>query len=402
MTARQYDAIVVGAGVMGSSLAWELSKRGSSVLIVDAVTRGAGTSASGAGFVGTWAAGYMPNVGAPEVELARYGVGFYARLHEQADIEYKPSGSMFVAVTDAGAERVATIASHPLAPEGTRALTARESEDATGGLLDASVVINSVLHPSGIQISAGKATIAAASRAVDTGASILENTRVIGADHTSGDLYTLRTTRGEVSADKVVIAAGAWTNEVLAYFDAQVPLARHIASRVVSPPSGVASPIPTVMVPEWHLWLREEQGGLTWANTSSYGPLTDYAPSIDTGGHPAIEQLIERMLTSLLPDLKRLIPRHDLSVQSWTQGLPCFTPDGRFIAGEISGSPGLYVLAGDNEAGVTHGPGLAHALAEHMLGCGTPLVDLARYSPSRFGSRPWTEAEVLSALPEYE
>ncbi len=403
-TTTHFDIAVIGAGILGSSVAAHLAEGGArSVALVEAASPGRGTSDAGAGFVGTWAAGYMPSVGEPEVELERYGLSFYRELGEQADFGLRNCGSLFAAVTEEGVDRIRSIAAHPLAPEGTRLLSPAEAADLTGGLLDPDRVTAAALHPSGIQISAGDAVRALVARAVAAGVSLLERTRVVSieTDSASGG-FVLVTADARIRAGRVVLACGAWINELLEPLGAAVPLAREIASRVVSPPSGVPEGIPTLMVPEWSLWLREERGGLTWANTDSYAPLTEFAPRIELGERPVFPELLDRMDEPLLPQLQRLIPNHDLSVQSWLQGLPCYTPDGLFLAGELGGFEGLYVLGGDNEAGVTHGPGLGRLLAGHMLGISSFPFDIGRYSPSRFGEGAWTEADVFESLPDYE
>lgn len=402
MTTTEFDFAVIGAGVLGASTAAHLARGGAkSVALIDAGVPASGTSDAGAGFVGTWAAGYMPAIGENEALLEQYGLEFYRALHERSDIRFRNHGSLFTAVSEDGLESLDTIADHPLAPAGTRRLSAAQTAEITKGLLDPALVVESVIHPTGIQISAGEATRALASQAAEAGATLIQHTRIEAIEEVAGG-YLLRAGDVQIRARRVVVAAGAWSNELLAPLGAQLAVQREIASRVVSPPSGVSNEIPTLMVREWGLWLREEQGGLTWASGEySYAPLREFANEVPLGSRPTFSALIERMEEQFLPKLKTLIPNHDLSTQQWVQGLPCYTPDGFFIAGELSGFDGLYVIGGDNEAGVTHGPGLGRAVAEQLLGQSTFGVDLAPYSPTRFGDRVWTEEDVQRALPRY-
>lgn len=402
MATTKFDFAVIGAGVLGASTASHLASGGAkSVALIDAGVPASGTSDAGAGFVGTWAAGYMPAIGENEVRLEQYGLEFYRSLHERSDIHFRNHGSLFTAVSEDGLESLDTIAEHPLAPAGTRRLSAAQTAEITKGLLDPAMVVESVIHPTGIQISAGEATRVLASQTVEAGVTLIQQTRIEAIEELA-EGYLLRAGDAQISARRVVVAAGAWSNELLSSLGTQLPLHREIASRVISPPSRVSKEIPTLMVREWGLWLREEQGGLTWASGEySYAPLREFAQEVPLGSRPTFGRLIERMEEQFLPKLKTLIPNHDLSTQQWVQGLPCYTPDGFFIAGELSNFKGLYVIGGDNEAGVTHGPGLGRALAEQMLGQSAFGFDLAPYSPSRFDDRVWTEEDVQRALPRY-
>ncbi|MEV7012632.1 FAD-binding oxidoreductase [Streptosporangium sp. NPDC051022] len=399
------DAIVVGAGIFGAALAYHLQQLNvGRVVMLDAGEPGRATSGSGAGFVGYWTAGYMPIPSTDDLALEDYGVRFYRSLSERGKpIDYRGGGSLFVATSEAGAPRVAKLADHPLAPSGTRALDPLETAKVTGNLLSADAVTTAVLHPGGIQISAGRATRALAALVGDEGVDIRPGTPVTRLLVDGRGVRGVSTSAGDLRSRTVILACGAWTNHLLSPLQATVPIARVIASRVVSPPSGVAETSPTVMVPEWNgLWLREHRGGITWGNTDGYAPLSEYADRVETGGHPQVKELVDAMSAALGPRLDVLVNGHDRSVAAWTQGLPCYTPDGRFIAGPVSEVPGLHVMAGDNEAGVTHGPGLARMVADLVAGNAVDYVDPSVYAVDRFERGEMTEEEILKAAPEYE
>ncbi|GII95176.1 NAD(P)/FAD-dependent oxidoreductase [Sinosporangium siamense] len=399
------DAIVVGAGIFGAALANHLQQAGiGRVVMLDAGEPGRGTSGSGAGFVGYWTAGYMPVPSTDDYALEDYGVRFYRSLSERGKpIDYRGNGSLFVATSEAGAPRVAKMADHPLAPAGTRALDPLETAKVTGHLLSADAVTTAVLHPGGIQISAGRATRALAALAGAEGVEIRSGAPVNRLLADDRGVRGVRTPAGDLRSRTVILACGAWTNELLRPLQAAVPIARVIASRVVSPPSGVAESSPTVMVPEWNgLWLREHRGGITWGNPDGYAPLSAYADRIAVGDHPRVEELVDAMSAALGPRLDVLLNGRDRSVAAWTQGVPCYTPDGRFIAGPVPEVPGLHVMAGDNEAGVTHGPGLARMVADLVAGNAVDYVDPSVYAVDRFERRDMTEDEILNAAPEYE
>ena len=398
------DVVVVGAGILGTSVAYHLLERGvGRVTVLEGGTAAAATSGAGAGFVGLWAAGYADFFTSGDLELEQYGIDFYQRLAaDHAEVECKVNGNLYLATDEAGWEKwVEPVLGHPFAPAGTRKLAPHEVAEVTGGVIPAGGVHGGVLHPGGIQISAGRATRALAARVRALGGEIREHTRVTGFLLSGGAVTGVTTDAGAVRARQVVLACGAWSNELLEPLDRVLPLLRVVATRVVSPPSGVPATMPTVMIPDHYgLWLRAHRGGLTWGNGDGYSPSFELDGVVGDTIRPDRPELVERLTAKLAPRLRDLVPGHDTSIGWWLQGVPCMTPDRRFLAGPVPGVGGLYVLGGDNEAGVTHGPGLGRLLAEMVAAGGSDWIDpspyrLDRFEPGRFT----TERDIADAMP---
>src|ERR1700712_1279881 len=150
---NSYDIGVIGAGLLGCSVALHLIRRGiTSIAIVDKVPPGAATTGAGAGFVGAWAAGYAQpgTCDSNELTLENYGIEFYTDLAERNDIHLRRNGNLFLARTEHGWDtHVAGIADHPLAPSGTRTLSGEQAEQLSGGTLAAAGIYRAVLHPGG-------------------------------------------------------------------------------------------------------------------------------------------------------------------------------------------------------------------------------------------------------------
>ena len=68
------------------------------------------------------------------------------------------------------------------------------------------------------------------------------------------------------------------------------------------------------------------------------------------------------------------------------------------MIGELSSVPGLYVVAGDNYAGVTHAPGAGRLLAELVTDVPDPFVDAYPYRPERFDGEFRAGADVIAAM----
>lgn len=398
------DVVVVGAGIFGASVAHHLIEQGAgNVVVLDAGDAASGTSGAGAGFVGLWAAGYACFFDETDCALEQYGIDFYKRLAaESPEIDCCANGNLYLATTDEGLEKwVEPVVNHPLSPRQTRALFPDDVAHLTRGVIPAESVTGGALHPGGIQVSAGRACRALIRRVQAAGGEIRTNTRAIGLLTSASAVTGVRTEARDIVARRVVLACGAWTNAVLGDIGYAVPMLRMIATRVISPPSRVSTELPTVMVPDlFGLWVRQHRGGLTWGNGDGYAPLHEMGGTVGNGGQPRREELVTRLDEALSPRLCKLIPSHDTSIGRWLQGVPCMTADRKFYAGPVPDVDGLFVLAGDNEAGVTHGPGIGRVLAQIVTAGTSDWVDASPYRLDRFAPGAFsTERAVADAMP---
>jgi glycine/D-amino acid oxidase-like deaminating enzyme len=408
MPSPESPTIVVGAGIIGLSAAWHLAGLGQRVLLLDSGQAAGGTTTAGAGFVGQWAAGYAWYWNDSERDVEQYGIDFYRQLSESGNgpTGYRQNGNVWLTVTEQGrADHLPPFEEHPLRPDGARSLTPAEAADLVPGL-DPSAVTAGFLHPDGIQISAPDTALALAASARARGVEIREHTPVAGLESRDGSVTGVRTADGEViGAARVVLAAGSWTNTLLAPLGRELPTVRVVASRLVTKPFGLPGTLPTLMLPELHgLWIREHRGGLTYGAGPGYEPL--YVGSSDRRADPARRpvrpDLLDAMRTYLHPIVATLLPAAERVLgadETPTQGVVSMTADRNFIVGAVPELAGLVVAAGDNESGVTHGPGLGRIAAELSVTGATTLGDASRYDPARFPAVAPSEAEVAAMMP---
>ncbi|WP_296746427.1 FAD-binding oxidoreductase [Mesorhizobium sp.] len=401
--ANSKHIVVVGGGIIGCSTAYHLLKSGvKSVTLVDATEPGAATTSAGAGFVSHWSAGMIP-AGEEGLRLQQYGLDFYRMLHELGtEIGYRPNGTLIMALTPQGREDfVLPVLNSPYAPKEMQDLNAKQIGAKMGGLIDPAKVHSGAYNPHGIQLDTKLALGVLVNEIKKLGGVVRSGTKVGRIENTGGKV-TLHTDREAIEADGAVVAAGAWNNEVLASLDWHLPLLRVLATRVVTDDRGLPSTLPTVQCRELRLWLRETFGAIMWGTGSHYTPMHRLEESDIEPGQPHNRELMQSMVDFQMGKLQEVFPPlRGSKVANWSQGIPCYTPDVGLMVGHVPGHANIVVAGGDNETGVSHGPGLGRLASEILLDA-PRFVDPARFRIDRYARDAFpSEEDVEASMPAW-
>lgn len=382
------DVVVVGGGILGCCAALHLAESGTGrVILLERDGIGQATSGAGAGFVGEWAAGFL-RVGPHEFAVERYGLEFYARLAtDDPSFGYRRNGNLWAATSQqAWDAHIQPLVASPL-PAARVVLDAEGVAGATG-TIPADATAGGILHPHGGQVEAHEATRAVATVSARHGADVRERVPVSGLLCSGGKVTGVICRDGEISAGAVVLAAGPWTNALLRSAGYWLPAVPLTVSRIVTEPLGVPAGSPTLMLPEFGFWLRGSRGRLLWGCTYEQRPRYQFiAAEVPerTGQLPldGVQQVLRvgAQASSVVPALGRY---RGFCV---AHGCPSYTADGRAFAGPLPGLDGLYVIAGCNEAGITHGPGYGRYIAEYILNGQPDWLPADAFAPDRFGSQ---------------
>jgi sarcosine oxidase, subunit beta len=173
-----------------------------------------------------------------------------------------------------------------------------------------------------------------------------------------------------------------------------------VATRLTTRPLRVPPSLPAIQFCDGHrIYLREDHGSLAWGcnyeGDPRYAFVAQKLPERLDGLSVACVAEMRRAaheVASAVPTLANARPAQAV------HGAPCFTADLKPVIGEISSVSGLYVLAGDNYAGVTHAPGAGRLLAELVTGAPDPSVHAHPYRPERFDGQYRTGAEVIAGM----
>lgn len=410
---RPSRAVVVGAGIVGLSCAWSLQEYGIEVCVVDRQREGAGSSWGNAGFVAPALA-----VPLPEPSILRYGVravlrpGSPVRLCIQADPQLIKFMAGLVRHCTAGAWRRAMSAYGPL---NERVFDSYQRHRDAG--VDAAVVQADVLscfeHPheatgllhelEGIVGSGQRVNVelltgdeardyephlservtlavkvlgqqyltpaayvtALADHVRKRGGEILEQTVVTGVERRGGVLV-VRSPVGDMEADAVVLANGAWLSSLARPHGVRVPV---YAGRGYSFSLPCAEPLRgPIHFPSTRVATTPQGERVRVAGIMEFG-------SPDAAAKPARIRSMVRSVRPLLDGVD-----WDRRADDWMGARP-LTTDGLPLVGE-SGTPGLFVAGGHGMWGVTMGPLTGSLLAE-LIATGVTPSELRPLDPCR-------------------
>jgi len=211
---------------------------------------------------------------------------------------------------------------------------------------------------------------------------------VLGIDIAGGRARGVTLREGDVEAEIVVIAAGAWTGAIAARAGLAIPAfaVRHQAW-VTAPMTWVTPTFPVVRVPDRLAYVRPEVGGLMlgFFETTPLG--------VDVGAQAGFAVAATprdgEVLATHAPGLMEVVPGLvEAGVIGGTAGVPTYTPDGHFVVGPLPGIAGLLVATGCCAHGIAGSGGVGRVVAEAVTGVG-PTLDPRAMAPGRFGARTW-------------
>lgn len=382
--------VVIGAGIVGTSLADELTARGAADVTV--VDRGplfatGGSTSHAPGLV------FQTNPSKTMTAFARYTVEKFCALDHPDGWAFNQVGGLEVATTP---ERWSDL--HRKAGwaqawgiEG-RLLSADECAP-LHPLVDPERIFGGFHTPADGLAQAVRAAEAQAHRAMARGATFLPHTEVLGIIDVAGRVTGVRTADGTLPADIVVCAAGFWGAELAKQVGLVVPLVpmahQYAKTGQIAPLVGrntehAEAGLPILRHQDADLYFREH---LDRIGIGSYChrpmPVDMSTLMADTAGEsmPSMLPFTDEDFDPAWREATKLIPAlKDSKIEEAFNGIFSFTPDGFSIMGEHRDLAGFWVA---EAVWVTHSAGVAKATAEWILG-GTPSIDVSECDLYRF------------------
>ena len=370
----QPDVVVIGAGVMGCSAAYWLSKAGLKVVVLEKDAIGAGASGMAAAL---WQAAGRAAGATLNADLAHLcKLGFQVQRHlakvlqqeSGRDIGYREHPSIQVAFTVAEAETlmsdVQSLASDDptvsyLEGDGLRQLEPRLNHAIVGG---------AVSHQA--QVVAGRYVVALAQAAERYGAELRSGAvvRLERSGSQVGDVVLRNGTR--IAAEVVVVATGPWAGEAASWLGIQIPVypVRGQLLELEVPDAQLQTTLA-----HGHTYVAHKADGWTLAGTTE-----EHDSGFVNRTTPAGLEAIMDGILGLAPSLEEARVAHHIA------GLRPGSRDGMPMIGAVPGLTGAYLLAGHFRKGIVLS-GICGQIVAELITKGKSSVRIEAFDPGRFG-----------------
>ncbi|MGQ9485320.1 MAG: NAD(P)/FAD-dependent oxidoreductase [Desulfosoma sp.] len=434
METHKPDVVIVGGGVIGLMSAYELTRAGAAVSVLEKGRLPTGSSYGNAGLIvpshlqplcsaanvkeglrhllnptGPFSIGFSPDpqrlvwlgrfVRHSTAAHGRYAVGIYRALADRslelhdalarvADsaYEYARDGLLCLYETHK-ALKAAAMDAEELSRVGRPAqvLNAREVREWVPAV--GSSIIGGVLQKPDGRLNPMAFITWLASQVRQSGGRILEETEVYGASWAGHAVTALKTTKGSVKADQFVLAAGAWTGRLAAMLGCRLPVEAAKGFSIT-----YEKPAETPSLP---LLLEEARVAVT-----PFADALRLAGVLELCGLD--DRLSARRIDAMERDLMRILPGlGSLHVKEiWRGFRPC-TPDGLPCIGRLHRPHNVVVAAGHATKGIFLAPVTGSMVASVLSGDGAYRNLLTALNPHRSqwapSARRNLEAQALSA-----
>ena len=366
--AKNPDVLVIGGGIVGSAITWRLAKDGLSVTLLEKGEIGREASwAAGGMLTPVHLADYPPAL----VGVCNASLALYEPLCREVaalsgiDPEYRVTGLLLVVTDDAGEEAARELEAWKRERKQPAERLSRDEALLAEPKLTPHLR-RALRLPDIAQIRNNRMAVALAEAAKRKGAEIRPNTPVTGFLRVPGRVTGVKTPRGDVYAGTTILAAGAWSPELLK------PLGLDLKVKPIKGQILLAGAPPDfcrhmILDGESYLIARADGRILVGSTLEDVG----FDKSVILG---TIGDLAERG-ARLMPELAKLP-----MVTSWA-GLRPATPDRLPYLGKAP-VDGLIVATGHYRNGILLAPITAEIVADLLAGQ-PPAVDLAPFDPQR-------------------
>ena len=372
--------VVIGGGIIGCSVAYHLAKLGwKDVVLLERKRLTSGTTWHAAGLIG------QLRGSSTLTKLAKYSAALLPELEAETGLStgYRQNGSLSLALSEERLEELKRQATMGKVWGVEATMVSPAEARAKHPLIDLKGVTGALWIPANGQADPANVAQALAKAARQRGVRIFENTKVTAIRHVGSRVTGVETGAGPIRVEYIVNCAGLWAREVGRMAGVNVPLLAAEHFYVVTDASpDIPRNLPVLRVPDECAYVKEEAGKLLVGFFEPKGkPLPDhqipndaeFLSLADDWDHLSREL---ELASERLPILKRV------GLHTFFNGPESFTPDGRWVLGEVPSLRNFFVAAGFNSIGIQTAGGAGMAIAEWME-AGEPTFDLTAYDIRR-------------------
>jgi glycine cleavage system aminomethyltransferase T/glycine/D-amino acid oxidase-like deaminating enzyme len=397
------SAVIIGAGIVGNSLAYHLARLGWRDLVL--VDKGPMPNPGGS-------TGHASNFIFP-IEYSKMMMELTAdsTAQYQALGVHTRSGGIEVARTEARRQELHRRCTAAKAWGIPAQLVSPAEVAKLVPYLDESVILGGAYFPTVGVVDSLRAGTLMREQAQQLGAlRVLAGTEVLGiAVSADGRVSGVRTGKGDIETEVCAICCGVWSPRIARMAGARIPLTPIVHQMIsVGPvplfadaPGEISYPI--IRDVDTNMYERQHGGDME-VGSYAHRPIIvspDDIPSIEEAALSPTEmpftqddfdpQLLQAL--ELMPDL---LGDERVGIRYGINGLISMTPDGHPVLGETPEVPGLWSVAA---SWIKEGPGIGRAVAEWMSG-GAPEIDVHEADIARFYGHQRTTAHVTARARE--
>lgn len=378
------DAVVIGGGVTGASLAYHLAKAGLRVVLIEKKYLCAGGTGKSTAIV------RMHYENEPETRLAWTSFHTYAHFADVVggDCGFTRTGVLWL-VDQADAEKLkANVAMHQKIGVNSRVVSPQEMKDIEPACTLERVALGAYEPDSGYADPV-LTTAAFARRAQELGADLREGVTVTGVLSEASRVRGVQTDQGTIEAPTVINAAGCWAAQVGSMVGVNVPIVvQRNQIALFRQPRELLRRHCVVADIAVGMYFRPEESLTTMVGAGAGEDGIDpdaYNEAVDA----AFPAFARRKASERAPALSRAVSRG-----GWS-GIYDMTPDGKAILGQ-AGPEGFYLACGLSGTGFKKAPAIGLGLTELITQGQSRTVDLRPFRLSRFA-----EGKPLHGQHEY-
>jgi sarcosine oxidase subunit beta len=365
------DVAIIGAGVIGTSIAYHLAQSGCrDVIVVEKeINPGMGSTSKAAGGI---RAQFNSRI---NVELSKMSIAAFERFPQETGVEavFNQVGYLWIANRPEDMKLFERMVAQQREWGLNVELLDRAGVGRKAPYVRLDDVVGGTFHQKDGYAPPADYVMGYHKKSKEMGVRYLLATSVTGVTANDGAVAGLKTSAGEIRARKVVCAAGAYSGKIGEMVGIEIPVVPVRRQCFVTEPiRELPHPIPMTVDFESGIYMHSESGGVLIG-------LADKAekPSFNENVDYAFIEKIAELAMGRVPLLEKATV-----LTSWA-GLYEVTPDHHPIIGDLPGLKGFHLATGFSGHGVMHAPATGRLVAE-LLTDKRPSLDVRALRWSRF------------------
>lgn len=356
---KSTDVVVIGGGIVGTAILRELSKYDLQCVLVEKEPDvSLGTTKANSAILH---AGFDAPTGSLKAITNVRGNKLYHELQEELDLDIKWTGSMVAATTDEEMQTLQELLERGKA-NGVTGLKIMTHDEVVAEEPNLQTVKGALWAPTAGVCWPFGAAVAFAQCAVQNGAEVIRNCKVLGFVKEEGKIVGVETTKGTIACKYVVNAAGVYADEIAKLAgDESFTITPRKGEYILFDKTACSSLVYGVVFP---CPTKKSKGILVC--TTTHGN-TFIGPNANEVDYKEDKAVTAEGMNEIIASARKLVPNLPMGA-AITQfaGLRAVSSTGDFIIGRADACENLYNAAGMQSPGLTAAPAVAELIAKEI------------------------------------